>query len=54
VRVTWSLRRALAGLDTQSALDVVLGKMKETATNVEFLLAVSKAQTIGGVTSKED
>ena len=54
VKVTWKLRRALAGLDTQSALDVVLGKMKETATNVEFLLAVSKAQTIGGVTSKED
>ncbi len=54
VKVTWKLRRALAGLDTQSALDVVLGKMKETSTNVEFLLAVSKAQNIGGVASKED
>ncbi len=54
VKVTWKLRRALAGLDTQSALDVVLGKMKETSTNVEFLLAVSKAQNIGGVSTKED
>jgi hypothetical protein len=33
---------------------VVLGKMKETSTNVEFLLAVSKAQNIGGVSTKED
>ena len=43
VKVTWKLRRALAGLDTQSALDIVLGKMKETASNVEFLVQMQKS-----------
>ena len=43
VRVTWQLRRALAGLDVQAALDVVLGKMRETASNVEFLVQMQKS-----------
>ncbi len=54
VKVSWKLRRALSGLDTQSALDAVLGKLKETSTNVEFLMLMSKAQNIGGVSTKED
>ena len=54
VKVSWKLRRALAGLDTQSALDAVLSKLKETSTNVEFLMLMSKAQNIGGVSTKED
>ena len=43
VRVTWQLRRALASLDTQQALELVLGKLKETSSNVEFLVAVQKS-----------
>ncbi len=43
VRVTWQLRRALASLDTQAALELVLGKLKETSSNVEFLVAVQKS-----------
>ncbi len=43
VRVTWQLRRALASLDTQAALELVLGKLKDTASNVEFLVAVQKS-----------
>lgn len=42
VRVTWKLRRALAGLDQQQALEVVLGKLKETQSNVEFLVQMQK------------
>ncbi|MET4640076.1 transcription termination factor Rho [Mycetocola sp. 2940] len=42
VRVTWKLRRALAGLDQQQALEVVLGKLKETQSNVEFLIQMQK------------
>ncbi|HAA75795.1 TPA: transcription termination factor Rho, partial [Candidatus Latescibacteria bacterium] len=38
VKITWKLRRALAGLDPQQALEVVLGKLKETQSNVEFLV----------------
>ncbi|MDM4763443.1 transcription termination factor Rho [Galbitalea sp. SE-J8] len=43
VKVTWKLRRALAGLDTQQATETVLGKLKETSSNVEFLLAIQKS-----------
>ncbi|WP_414640606.1 transcription termination factor Rho [Amnibacterium sp.] len=43
VKVTWQLRRALAGLDTQAALDIVLSKLKETSSNVEFLVQMQKS-----------
>jgi transcription termination factor Rho len=43
VKVTWKLRRALAGLDTQAALDIVLSKLKETTSNVEFLVQMQKS-----------
>lgn len=43
VRVTAQLRRALASLDTEKALELVLGTLKETASNVEFLVAVQKS-----------
>jgi transcription termination factor Rho len=49
VKITWKLRRALAGLDQQQALEVVLGKLKETASNVEFLVQMQKSiPTSGG------
>jgi transcription termination factor Rho len=50
VKVTWKLRRALAGLDPQQALESVLTKLKDTGSNVEFLMLMSKSN-IGG---KED
>jgi transcription termination factor Rho len=49
VKVTWKLRRALAGLDQQQALESVVGKLKDTATNVEFLMLMQKSNV-----SKED
>jgi len=52
-KVTWKLRRALAGLDTQQALEIVLGRLKDTSSNVEFLMQVQKSMpTPAG--SKED
>ncbi|ROR66439.1 transcription termination factor Rho [Agrococcus jenensis] len=42
-KVMWKLRRALAGLDTQQALELVLKQLKETQSNVEFLMKVSKS-----------
>jgi transcription termination factor Rho len=52
-KITWKLRRALAGLDTQQALEIVLGRLKETSSNVEFLMQVQKSMpTPGG--AKED
>ncbi|GGH48958.1 transcription termination factor Rho [Microbacterium album] len=44
VKITWKLRRALAGLDPQHALATVLDKLKETQSNVEFLVQMQTAQ----------
>lgn len=43
VKITWKLRRALAGLDQQQGLEIVLGRLKETSSNVEFLMQVQKS-----------
>ncbi|WP_433676741.1 transcription termination factor Rho [Microbacterium gorillae] len=43
VKITWKLRRALAGLDPQQAVEVILGKLKETSSNVEFLVQMQKS-----------
>jgi transcription termination factor Rho len=53
VKVTWKLRRALAGLDTQQATETVLTKLKETASNVEFLMQIQKSLP-GANGTKED
>jgi transcription termination factor Rho len=42
-KITWKLRRALAGVDQQQALEIVLGRLKETTSNVEFLMQVQKS-----------
>jgi transcription termination factor Rho len=54
VKVTWKLRRALAGLDQQQALEIVLGRLKETQTNVEFLMQVQKSMPNTGNGHKDD
>ncbi|RIX31430.1 transcription termination factor Rho [Amnibacterium setariae] len=43
VKVTWQLRRAIAGHTPQEALDVVTSKLRETGTNVEFLVQMQKS-----------
>jgi len=53
VKVTWKLRRALAGLDTQQATETVLSKLKETQSNVEFLMQIQKSLP-GANGTKED
>ena len=40
VKITWRLRRALAGLELQQQLEVVLSKLKETKSNTEFLVQI--------------
>ncbi|MFE5672532.1 transcription termination factor Rho [Agromyces sp. NPDC056523] len=48
VKITWKLRRALAGLEPQQALEAVLGRLRETQSNTEFLLLMQKASPVGG------
>ncbi len=54
VKVTWKLRRALAGLEQQQALEIVLGKLKETSSNVEFLMQIQKSLPAATNGSKDD
>ncbi|QCR19709.1 transcription termination factor Rho [Agrococcus sp. SGAir0287] len=42
-KVMWKLRRALAGLEPQQATELVLKNLKDTQSNVEFLMKVSKS-----------
>ena len=38
----WKLRRALGSLDQAQALETVLGKLKDTSSNAEFLMMASR------------
>lgn len=42
LRIMWKLRRVLGTLEQQSALEIVLDKLKETQSNAEFLMLVQK------------
>jgi transcription termination factor Rho len=44
--IVWKLRRVLHALETQQALELLLDKMKQTRSNVEFLMQVQKT-TLG-------
>ncbi len=45
-KIIWKLRRALAGLEQQQALELVLARLKETKSNVEFLMQVQKSMPV--------
>lgn len=40
--IVWKLRRMLGALETQQAAEFVLGKLKDTSSNAEFLMMLSK------------
>ena len=42
LKIVWKLRRVLGALDQQQAIELLLGKMRETRSNAEFLLTVQK------------
>jgi transcription termination factor Rho len=44
--ITWKLRRVLHALEQQQALELLLDKLKQTRTNIEFLMQVQKT-TVG-------
>ena len=45
-KVIWKLRRALAGLEQQQSLELVLNRLKETSSNVEFLMQIQKSMPV--------
>jgi transcription termination factor Rho len=42
----WKLRRVLAALDTQQAIEVLTDRLKKTKTNYEFLVQVQQTSSI--------
>jgi transcription termination factor Rho len=42
LRIVYKLRRVMGALDQQQAIELLLGKLKDTKSNVEFLLQVQK------------
>ena len=52
-KIIWKLRRALAGLEQQQALELVLSRLKDTASNVEFLLKLEKSMPVPAETDGE-
>ncbi|MGW0996524.1 transcription termination factor Rho [Streptomyces sp. NPDC002523] len=46
--VVWKLRRVLHALDQQQAIELLLDKMKQTKSNVEFLMQIQKTTPTPG------
>lgn len=42
LKISWKLRRVMSALDTQQAIELLLTKLRDTHSNVEFLLQVQK------------
>jgi transcription termination factor Rho len=42
LKISWKLRRVMSALDQQQAIELLLSKLRETSSNVEFLLQVQK------------
>ncbi|TDD47483.1 transcription termination factor Rho [Kribbella antibiotica] len=50
-QVVWKLRRVLSALDGQAALELLIGKLKESKSNIEFLMQVNKTTPSTGSSS---
>ncbi|WP_127842466.1 transcription termination factor Rho [Actinomyces wuliandei] len=47
LKIMWRLRRLFTGLEQQQALELVLSKLKDTRSNAEFLMVISKTTPSG-------
>jgi transcription termination factor Rho len=53
--IVWKLRRVMSGLDGQQALELLLNRLKDTRSNVEFLMQINKTMPgAGGNSSSRD
>ncbi|HEX2808093.1 MAG TPA: transcription termination factor Rho [Kineosporiaceae bacterium] len=48
LKVVWKLRRVMGALDTQQAIELLLDRVKQTKSNVEFLMQVAKTTPMPG------
>ncbi len=54
LQVVWKLRRVLSALEDQQAIELLLNKLKETKSNIEFLMQVQKTTPMPGNGNGED
>ena len=54
LKIMWRLRRLFTGLEQQQALELVIGKLKDTSSNAEFLMVFSKTTPAGTSLSDTD
>jgi transcription termination factor Rho len=50
----WKLRRVLHALDQQQAIELLLGRLRDTKSNYEFLLQVQKTTPMAPGDSDDD
>ena len=51
--VVWKLRRVLSGLEGQQGLELMLDRLKKSATNIEFLMSINKTMPQGAPDSDD-
>jgi len=54
LKTVWKLRRVLHALDQQQAIELLLGKLRETKSTIEFLLQVQKTTPVAVGSSNDD
>ncbi len=54
LKIVWKLRRVLHALDQQQSIELLLSKLRETKTNLEFLLQVQKTTPSGTGSGDDD
>jgi transcription termination factor Rho len=54
LQIVWKLRRVMAALDDQQAIELLLDRLRKTKSNIEFLMQVQKTTpTVEGTTTEE-
>jgi transcription termination factor Rho len=48
LQIVWKLRRVMAALDQQQAIELLLDRLKQTKSNIEFLMQVQKTTPMPG------
>jgi transcription termination factor Rho len=54
LQIVWKLRRVMAALDQQQAIELLLDRLKQTKSNIEFLMQVQKTTPMPGNGASED
>ena len=54
LKIVWKLRRVMGALEPQQAIELLLDRLKQTRSNVEFLMQVQKTTPVPGRGSDDD